>query len=176
MIERPLSLDKVAFSKKLTPLLKPVIEELGYKFVGLQSLSEEGNLILRVYADSENGIAIEDCEKISRRVEEYLDSKQLMGEVRYYLEVSSPGIERPLFSASDFAEFAGRSVQITLKENLDGKRQLKGVILSVDGEQIKVLSEKNTQNEVSYTSIEEAHLVFLETKGQKKLFKKKGVK
>ncbi len=160
---------------RLAPVLAPLVQRLGYEFVGLRCPREEGSLILRLYIDGPSGIALDDCERVSREVEALLDGQDLMGTSRYYLEVSSPGIERPLFSLEDFARFAGRATRIRLKEPLEGRRRLSGTIVTAsDG--LVTIQEDQGLFEVPYRLIDEAHLAFVETKQPKKTFKKRGVK
>ena len=95
-------------SDKLTNLLQPLVEDLGYEFVGIERSSNPKNPVLIIYIDTPDGIAVEDCEKVSREVAALLDVEDpIPGQ--YRLEVSSPGLDRPLFTLEHFGQFTGES-------------------------------------------------------------------
>jgi ribosome maturation factor RimP len=113
-------------SVKLTNLLKPLVEDLGYEFVGLEHRSNPKNSVLVVYIDTPDGIAVEDCEKVSREAAALLDVEDPIPG-RYNLEISSPGLDRPLFSLEQFDQFA-----------MEGRRKFKGRILGTEEGRIKL--------------------------------------
>ncbi len=117
---------------KLTAILQPLVQDLGYEFVGLEFSSHPKNPVLVLYIDKAEGIAIEDCERTSREVAALLDVEDPIPG-HYVLEVSSPGLDRPLFSPEQFDRFTGEVVQITLFAPLGGRRKFKGRILGVAG-------------------------------------------
>lgn len=124
-------------SGKLTILLQPLVEDLGYEFVGLERSSNPKNPVLVVYIDTPDGIAVEDCERVSREVAALLDVEDpIPGQ--YRLEVSSPGLDRPLFTLEHFEQFTGEVAQISLYAPQDGRRKFKGEILGTDVGQVKV--------------------------------------
>jgi len=118
-------------------LLKPLVEDLGYEFVGLEHGSNPKNPVLVVYIDKEDGIAVEDCEKVSRETAAILDVEDPIPG-HYNLEVSSPGLDRPLFTLEQFDQFAGEMAQVTLYAPQDGRRKFKGRILGTEEEQVKL--------------------------------------
>jgi ribosome maturation factor RimP len=124
-------------SVKLTNLLKPLVEDLGYEFVGLEHGSNPKNPAVVIYIDRENGIAVEDCERVSREVAALLDVEDPIPG-RYNLEVSSPGLERPLFTLEHFEQFAGEVTKVTLYAPQEGRRKFKGKILGTEGDQVKL--------------------------------------
>jgi ribosome maturation factor RimP len=124
-------------SVKLTNLLKPLVEDLGYEFVGLEHGSNPKNPVLAIYIDAEDGIAVEDCEKVSREVAALLDVEDPIPG-RYNLEVSSPGMDRPLFTLEQFEQFAGELVRISLYAPQEGRRKFKGKILGAEGGHVKL--------------------------------------
>lgn len=101
--------------EKLTDLLKPVVLELNYEFYHLEFVSEEGENYLRIYIDNEKGIDLNDCEKVSRKISEILDKEDPIEE-GYYLEVSSPGIFRELFTEEHLNKHIAAKVKIELNE------------------------------------------------------------
>jgi ribosome maturation factor RimP len=124
-------------SVKLTNLLMPLVEDLGYEFVGLEHGSNPKNPAVVIYIDQENGIAVEDCERVSREVAALLDVEDPIPG-RYNLEVSSPGLERPLFTLEHFEQFAGEVAKVTLYAPQEGRRKFKGKILGTEGDQVKL--------------------------------------
>ena len=125
----------------LTALLQPVVEELGYVLWELEYSPGRGNGLLRLYIDAATGITLDDCERVSRAVSEVLDAEDPVPG-QYTLEVSSPGLERPLRSEAQFARFVGATVFVELAQPLDGRRRFKGplaeagagtVMVDVDG-------------------------------------------
>lgn len=122
----------------LIKLVRGVVEPMGYEFVGLEYLSRpKAGHLLRVYIDIERGILIDDCEAVSRQLSAVLDVEDpVSGE--YALEVSSPGLDRPLFELAHFRRFAGQTARVKLVRPIDGRRRFKGVIESVAGEEIRL--------------------------------------
>ncbi|MBL4659524.1 MAG: ribosome maturation factor RimP [Alcanivoracaceae bacterium] len=131
---------------KLTALLAPVVEDLGYRFWGLEYQVRKVDALLRVYIDKgigdNTGISVDDCATVSHEVAGILDVEEPIS-MAYILEVSSPGMDRILFSAQQFSEFSGEKVKIKLNQMVDGRRKIKGQILSVDGEKISIRTDED---------------------------------
>lgn len=125
---------------KLSELLSPIVEDLGYRFWGLEYQVRKADALLRIYIDSPNGISVDDCATVSHEVAGILDVEEPIS-MAYILEVSSPGMDRILFSAQQFSEFVEQQVKVKLNQMVDGRRKIKGVIASVDGEQITIQSD-----------------------------------
>ena len=123
--------------RKLNELLQPLVEELGYEFVGLEYNSNPKNAVLRIYIDHENGVGIEDCEAVSRETAALLDVKDPIRN-QYNLEVSSPGLDRPLFRVEHYVEFTGYLVKITTFAPVDGRRKFSGPILGAEGPAVTI--------------------------------------
>lgn len=111
-------------------LARPILEPMGYELVDVEFVREGGRRYLRLYIDKEGGVTLDDCQGASRAVEARLDEVDPIAEP-YYLEVSSPGIERPLRREVDFARFAGRMVQISTFAPVDGGRKFVGELLGL---------------------------------------------
>ncbi len=124
-------------SAKLTQLLQPLVEDLGYEFVGLDYGNDPKNAVLVIYIDTESGIAVEDCEKVSREVAALLDVEDPISG-HYNLEISSPGLDRPLFTPEQYEKFAGEVAKITLFAPQDGRRKFKGTILGIEDGRVKL--------------------------------------
>ena len=133
----------------IAALLAPTVASLGLELLGAEYLPSPGGAMLRLYIDVPQGdvshdaatdaeprlVTIEDCEAVSREVSAQLDVEDPISS-NYTLEVSSPGIDRPLFTAAQFARFAGESAKVTLKLPQDGRRRFQARIVKVDGQQI----------------------------------------
>ena len=139
--------------EKLREMIEPIVTGLGYEAVGIELLAQGGGELLRIYIDRPDGVTVEDCERVSHQVSGMLDVEDpIRGE--YTLEVSSPGIDRPLFRREDFARFAGRRVKLKLRAPIAGRArytaQLHGlegdeVLLEVDGEALRFAYEEIDQ-------------------------------
>jgi len=128
----------MAATDRLEALLTPIIDDLGYEFVGLEYSSNPKNRLLRVYIDKpESGIDVDDCAEVSREISAVMDVEEpITGQ--YTLEVSSPGIERPLFTAAHFERFVGETAKIQMLAPIDGRRRFKGQIVAVEGDDVRL--------------------------------------
>jgi ribosome maturation factor RimP len=121
----------------LTTLLRPVVESLGYVLWELECAPGRGNGFVRLYIDAEAGITVDDCERVSRAVSELLDAEDPVP-WQYTLEVSSPGLDRPLRTPEHFAPYVGESVFVELAHPLDGRRRFTGPLAAAGVETIEV--------------------------------------
>jgi len=144
-------------SVKLTNLLKPLVEDLGYEFVGLEHGSNPKNPVLVIYIDRPEGIAVEDCEKVSREVAALLDVEDPIPG-KYSLEVSSPGLDRPLFTLEQFVQFSGETAKISVYAPVDGRRKFKGEILGAEDGKVR-LDQDGTEVMLELGNIAKARLV-----------------
>jgi ribosome maturation factor RimP len=125
-------------NEELSQLLQPAIADLGLELVGIEFSTGAAGSLLRVYIDeSERGVTIDDCERASREVSALLDVNDPVAG-RYTLEVSSPGLERPLFTPAHFERFAGEQVKITVNLPIDGRRRFQGRIDAVDADRVTI--------------------------------------
>ncbi len=122
-------------------LVRGKIAELGYELDEVEYIKEYGNMVLTLYIESENGVTLDDCEKVSRAVEPILDEKDPIEEA-YYLSVSSIGIDRPLKKNRDYERNLGNKLQIKLYAPVNKKKELMGVLKSYDDESFTVEVEK----------------------------------
>ena len=116
-------------------MLESTVEALGFELWGLEYLSQGRHSTLRLYIDGEDGVSVDDCALVSRQVGSVLDVEDPIPG-HYNLEVSSPGLERPLFTLEHFEQFAGEVVRITLFAPQEGRRKFKGKILGIQGDQV----------------------------------------
>ena len=124
---------------KLKQLLQPVVEALGCQLWGLDLQAGGKTKLLRIYIDrAEDGIGIEDCEKVSRQSSAILDVEEAInGE--YILEVSSPGMDRPLYELDHYQQFIGEDISLRLRFPYEGRRNFKGRLTAVDGDEVVVV-------------------------------------
>lgn len=148
---------------EIAALLAPTVRALGLDLLGAEYLPSPGGSVLRLYIDvpeheaAERNVGIEDCERASREVSAQLDvADPISG--NYTLEVSSPGLERPLFDAAQFARFAGETAKVALKLPQDGRRRLQGRILRVEGNDVAFEVDGN-ELVVAVDNIDKAKLV-----------------
>jgi len=121
----------------LTALLRPVVEGLGYELWELECSPGRGDGFVRLYLDTEAGITVDDCERVSRAVSEVLDAEDAV-EGHYTLEVSSPGLDRPLRTAAHFARFVGDTVFVELVQPQDGRRRFEGLLTAASAQTIEI--------------------------------------
>jgi ribosome maturation factor RimP len=127
--------------EQIIMILEPVLKEMGYELVDL-NFKKEPVWILRIFIDKENGITLEDCEKASRFLGDILDGNNFINE-HYNLEVSSPGINRPLTRKEDFIKYAGKKILIQLKEPYLDRKNFKGILKGIT-ENIVDISESDS--------------------------------
>jgi ribosome maturation factor RimP len=121
----------------LLRLLEPVIEALGYELVELEFHPQGRGGLLRIYLDREGGIGVDDCERASRQVSSVLDVEDPIPGA-YTLEVSSPGLDRPLRKAEDYTRFAGQRAKLELLLPRDGRRRFSGGLRGIDGGEVLI--------------------------------------
>lgn len=145
-------------SATVTELVDSVVVSLGYELVGIEYLPQGKNSVLRVFIDSPDGIVLDDCERVSRQLSSVLDVEDPI-KGQYLLEISSPGLDRPLFKLEDYQRFCGQQVKLRLHDMQEGRRKMKGRIDVVDGEVITLSLDDGEQIEVRFDNIDKANLV-----------------
>ena len=150
-------------ANEIAALLTPTVQSLGLELLGVEYLPTPGGAMLRLYIDipvdgsDARMVGIEDCESVSREVSAQMDVADPIS-THYTLEVSSPGIERPLFTPAQFARFIGETAKVTLKLPQDARRRLQGAIVRVDEDGI-VFDIDGNEFVVAKDNIEKARLV-----------------
>ena len=133
--------------KKVESLVKDKIEALGYELYDVLYIKEGPNRILRIIIDSENGITLNDCERVNNEVKDSIDKADLIQE-QYFFEVSSPGIERLLRKDWQLKKYIGEEVNIKLfKKDENGNKEYNGILLEVDENNLKIETEEQIQIE-----------------------------
>lgn len=123
--------------------LASLIEALGYEFVGCELQRQGRDSLLRIYIDSSSGVTLDDCTKVSRQVSAMLDVEDPIPG-RYTLEVSSPGIDRPLFNIQQYKKQIGQRIKVRLKEPVENRRNIVGVLLEVEEMNIHLKVDEQT--------------------------------
>jgi ribosome maturation factor RimP len=145
-----------ALKEKLLALLEPPLTAMGYELVDLE-VRVGGNGLLRIYIDREGGVDLEDCERVSRQIGTLLDVEEPIPD-SYALEVSSPGLDRPLRTAAHFERFAGHEAKIRLAGPLEGRRNFKGRLCGVEDDGI-LIDVDGRQWHLPLAEVATAHLV-----------------
>lgn len=126
--------------EKLKEKIEPLVEEDGLEIVDLKFLEGGPASVLRIYVDKAGGVTVDQCANLSRRIGDFLEIEDLIPH-RYTLEVSSPGLDRPLFSGADFKRNIGKKIKVFLQEEVGGKMELLGKIKNLEGENLFLLIE-----------------------------------
>ena len=135
---------KEKFLLDLEEMFLPIINSLNYELYHIEYVKENNEYYLRLYIDKENGrISLNDCETVSRRISELLDEKDPIKDP-YYLEVSSPGLDRPLKKDKDFVRYQGRDVEIKLYKPINGSKMHEGELVGLtEDKNIKVIIDND---------------------------------
>ncbi len=145
------------FEQKLTELLRPAVEETGKSLLGIEYISAGNNSILRLFIDHENGIDVDDCAEVSRQVGALLDVEDPISS-EYNLEVSSPGVDRPLFEIAHFQAVVGEIVNIKLSIPLNGRRKFKGPLVAIENNNL-IIEVDSIDYELPIGNVDKANLV-----------------
>jgi ribosome maturation factor RimP len=140
----------------LAALLAPLVEGLGYELWELEYSPGRGHGLLRLYIDATAGITLDDCERVSRAASELLDAEDPVPG-QYTLEVSSPGLERPLRTARQFARFVGETVYVETVQAVEGRRRFKGALTAAGAAAVEVEVDGQRWT-LPITGIRKAHL------------------
>jgi len=144
--------------KEIERLIEPVLAEMGIELVDMEFLSGQGRRVLRIYADRPTGINLDDCAMVSREIGNLLDVKDLL-QHHYVLEVSSPGLNRPLKGEKDFLRAIGQKIKVKTAVPLKGRRNFSGVLQSFENG-ILQLKLDDTVVQISEESVSKTNLEF----------------
>lgn len=150
-------------ASEISALLAPTVQSMGLELLGAEYLPAPGGAVLRLYIDApadageDRSVGIDECEAVSREVSAQLDVEDPISG-NYTLEVSSPGIDRPLFTPAQFARFQGETAKVGLKLPLDGRRRLQGRIAQVEGDTV-TFDVDGQPLPVAFDNIDKARLV-----------------
>ncbi len=126
-----------ALLETIDQLVRPIAEELNYEIYHIEYVKENGDYYLRIYIDKDGGIALSDCEALSRRVSDVMDEKDPIKDA-YFLEVSSPGLNRTLFTDDHFKKQIGKEIMVRFTKSLNGRKNIKGILKEVNDDSVIV--------------------------------------
>ncbi|KFZ43272.1 ribosome maturation factor RimP [Anoxybacillus flavithermus] len=144
-------------------LVTPIVTEMGLELVDIEYVKEGKNWFLRVFIDSPTGIDIDQCGVVSERLSEKLDEIDPIPH-NYFLEVSSPGAERPLKKAKDFERAVGKNVYVKTYEPIDGQKEFEGLLTAFDGQTVTVEVKVKTKKKaitIPYEKVASARLAVI---------------
>lgn len=149
---------KTPIESKLIGIINPLLQNLGYELIDIQYI-KEGRRTLRIFIDKEGGVNLNDCEKINYLIGDVLDAHDIISD-SYNLEVSSPGINRPLTKREHFKRFLGQKSIIQLREPYQNRKKFKGVLaeLNESDDYITLQDENNNKINIPFTLITKARL------------------
>lgn len=127
-------------ASRLQDMLAPTVTALGYELWGLELVSQGRHSVLRLYIDAPEGVNVDDCARVSRQVSAVLDVEDPLAD-QYTLEVSSPGMDRPLYTLEQFQRYVGEQVNVRLRVSFEGRRRFNGRLVGVEGDDVVVQVE-----------------------------------
>lgn len=145
------------FEDQLATMLRPAVEQTGKELLGVEFISGGKNSVLRLYIDHANGITVDDCAEVSHQVSAILDVEDPIS-TEYNLEVSSPGVDRPLFSLAHYQQVVGETVAVKLAIPLNGRRNFKGQLTAIENDQL-ILTVDGEVFELAVSNIDKGNLV-----------------
>jgi len=143
--------------ERLTAILEPAVEAAGFELLGIEYISAGRHSTLRLFIDHENGVVIEDCALVSRQVSAVLDVEDPISS-EYNLEVSSPGMDRPLFKLAHYEALVGEDIAVQLQVPVENRRKFTGKLESVEGDILSFTIDQQPFR-VSFQQVKKAHLV-----------------
>ncbi len=141
----------------LRDLIEPVVTALDCELWGVEYNSQGRHTMVRVYIDGPDGVSIDDCANVSRQLSSVFDVEDpITGE--YNLEVSSPGMDRPLFSLAQYAQFIGEQLQVRLRTSFEGRRKFSGQLTGVEGDEVVLVVDEH-EYLLPFDSIDKASVI-----------------
>jgi len=138
-------------------LVAPTVAELGYELVEVEFVKEAAGWVLTLYIDSPEGITLDDCEKVSRYLSKRLDEEDPIAQ-NYYLEVSSPGMDRPLLKEEHYHRYTGHLVEVRLYKGIDGTKNITGELKGLNDGIVTIIDEKEKTWELPLDAISKTRL------------------
>lgn len=144
--------------EKIEKIVIPVVNEMGLSLVDIEYMQDGGYWYVRIYVENLNGeITLEECAAISRKIDEDVDK---LIEQRFFLEVSSPGIERPLKKIEDFIRFKGEKIKVSLKHKINDKKSFEGIITECKDNIIFLEIEEENIVEIPFSEVKKANIIY----------------
>ena len=141
----------------MAEMLRPAVETTGKELLGVEFVSAGNHSVLRLFIDHEDGINVDDCAEVSRQVSAILDVEDPISS-EYNLEVSSPGLDRPLFELAHFQAVIGETINVRLSMPLNGRRKFKGVLEAIENDTL-IVSVDGQDYELVISNVDKANLV-----------------
>jgi ribosome maturation factor RimP len=153
-----MALDIKGKAREVSDLVAPILEDMGFELVDVEYVSRHGRWVLGLFIDREGGVTIDDCARVSREIGDVMDVREIIDH-EYVLEVSSPGIDRPLRKIRDFEKAVGGRVKLRTGKPREGRRNYEGVLVRVQGEALTLFVDGE---EISFTldELDKANLVY----------------
>ncbi|SHK33358.1 ribosome maturation factor RimP [Clostridium cavendishii DSM 21758] len=139
-------MNKEALIEQIKVLAKPIVEGLNYELYHIEYVKENDEYYLRIYIDKPDRISLKDCETVSRQISDMLDTEDPIKDP-YYLEISSPGLNRGLYTEKHYKRFVGSLVLIKLTKSLEGKKSITGILEAVNEDSL-IIKEQETELEI----------------------------
>jgi len=150
-------MDKGLITEYVEKVARQVAEAANIELVHVEVAGTKRDAVVRIFIDKEGGVTLDDCSSVSRSIEQVLDSEDRIAS-KYVLEVSSPGIERQLYSARDFVRFTGQLAKVKLKTEIDGQKTFVGKITNVEGDQITIDDRTKGSTTFDHSDVDKANL------------------
>ena len=138
-------------------MLRPAVEQVGKELLGIEYISAGNHSVLRLFIDHENGIDVDDCAEVSRHVSAILDVEDPIS-TEYGLEVSSPGMDRPLFDKEHYEAVIGETITVKLSIPLNGRRKFKGPLVAIENDTL-IVAVDGIDYEIVLSNVMKANLV-----------------
>ena len=145
-------------TKQVAELVEPILDEMGFELVDVEYLAEHGRWVLRVYIDKDGGVTIDDCARVSGEIGDLIDIKNFV-EHQYVLEVSSPGVNRPLKRDRDFIRAIGKKIKVRMVAPIEGRRNFTGHLKKFQ-EGTLYLDMEGKLTALPRTGVDRANLVY----------------
>lgn len=145
-------------NEKLWNIVEPVVNGLGYDLIGIEHLQQGRFSVLRVFADTEKGINLDQCAEISHQLGTVLDVEEAITGA-YNLEVSSPGLDRRIFRVEDFGQYLDEDINLRLTAPVEGRRKYKGQLVKVDKASLTLLVDGKKEQNIELNNIEKANVI-----------------
>ena len=148
----------VPIDQKITELVEPVLEDMGFELVNVEYLSKHGKWVLILYIDKEGGVSIDDCARVSGEMGDLIEVKDIIDH-EYVLEVSSPGLDRPLKKEKDFIHSLEKKIKVRMLSPIGGRRNFTGVLKHFEGGNIYIELDGGPVI-LPWAGVEKANLVY----------------
>jgi len=144
--------------KKVTDVIEPVIEDTGFELIDVESFTRSGRWVLCIYIDKKDGVTIDDCVKVSREISDLIDINGII-ENEYSLEVSSPGLNRPLKKEKDFLNVIGKTINVKMSASVNGCKNFSGHLKSLEAQAVCIEMDGKLVT-LQLAEIQKANLVY----------------